>query len=71
MAAPDVAQTAAALAGRALVLKVDTERYPQLSARYRVHSIPNFVILKNGRLVAQLAGIKPAAELMQRLEAAM
>ncbi|HEX8926008.1 MAG TPA: thioredoxin domain-containing protein, partial [Terriglobales bacterium] len=30
MAAPEVAQAAADMAGRALVLKVDTEKYPQL-----------------------------------------
>jgi thioredoxin 2 len=33
MAAPHVAQTARALAGRAVVLKVDTERYPGLAAQ--------------------------------------
>lgn len=71
MAAPEVARTAAAMAGRAIVLKVDTERHPELGARYRVNSIPNFVILKNGQLVAQDSGVTPAAELSRRLEAAM
>ena len=36
MAAPHVAQTAREMAGRAVVLKVDTERFPELAARYRV-----------------------------------
>ena len=71
MAAPEVARTAAIMAGRAIVLKVDTERHPELGARYRVNSIPNFVILKHGQLVAQNAGAAPAAELSRRLEAAM
>lgn len=56
-AAPEVAQTAADTAGRALVLKVDTEQYPQLAARYNVRSIPNFVVFRDGRLVAQKAGV--------------
>ena len=56
MAAPDVAHTAAAMAGRAIVLKVDTEKYPQLAARYNVRGIPNFVVLNRGRVVLQQAG---------------
>src|SRR5690348_13739267 len=44
-AAPEVARTAADMAGKALVIKVDTERYPQLAARYNVRGIPNFVVL--------------------------
>jgi len=41
MAAPHVAQAALDLAGRAVVLKVNTERFPMLASRYNVRSIPN------------------------------
>jgi len=34
VAAPQVAQTARELAGSALVVKVDTERFPSLAARF-------------------------------------
>ena len=34
MAAPEVAKTAMETAGHAIVLKVDTEKHPQLAARY-------------------------------------
>jgi thioredoxin 2 len=57
MAAPDVAQPAAAMAGQAIVLKVDTERYPELAARFRVQGIPNFVVLSGGRTILQQAGL--------------
>jgi len=57
MAAPEVERTAADMAGRAIVLKVDTERYPELAARYRVQGIPNFAIFSGGRLVSQQAGL--------------
>src|ERR1700756_2846761 len=36
MAAPEVSRTAADMAGHAIVLKVDTERYPELGARFNV-----------------------------------
>ena len=48
LAAPEVSKTAAAMAGRAIVLKVDTEANPQLSARYNVRGIPNFAVFRDG-----------------------
>jgi thioredoxin 2 len=61
MAAPHVAQTARDLAGRAVVLKVDTERHPDLAARYRVQGIPNFAVFIGGNLQFQQAGLVDAA----------
>ena len=63
-AAPEVEKTAAAMAGRALVLKVDTERFPQLGAQFGVRSIPNFVVLRGGLLLFQQPGVA-ASEQMQ------
>ena len=57
MAAPAVARTAAEMAGRAIVLKVDTEKYPELSARYNIRGIPNFIVFAGGKLVTQQAGV--------------
>lgn len=57
MAAPHVAQTAQELAGKAVVLKVDTERYPELAARFNVQGIPNFVVFAHGQVQFQQAGL--------------
>jgi len=57
MAAPEVKKVAAEMASRAIVLKVDTERWPNLAQRYNVMSIPNFVVIKNGRTVRQQPGL--------------
>lgn len=70
MAAPEVARTAANQAGRALVLKVDTEQNPQLSARYDVRGIPNFAVFHAGRLVFQQAGLVGHQQMEQWLETA-
>src|SRR5687768_17455306 len=43
MVAPEVAEAARQLAGKALVVKVDTERVPELASRYRTNSIPYFM----------------------------
>ena len=69
-AAPEVARVAQQMSGKAVVLKVDTERSPGLAARYRVQSIPNFVVLRDGRVVRQQAGLVDAAQLGSWLAAA-
>lgn len=69
-AAAEVARAAAETAGRAVVLKVDTEAHPDLAARYRVQSIPNFVVLYGGRVVVQQPGLVPSATLVSWLTTA-
>jgi len=56
VAAPEVARTAADMAGRAIVVKLDTERYPEVAARFNVRGIPNFIVFNSGRPVMQQAG---------------
>jgi thioredoxin 2 len=70
MAAPEVAAVAQETAGRAVVLKVDTEKHPDLAARYRVQSIPYFVVLHEGRPVLQRAGLVPKAEMRRWIDEA-
>jgi thioredoxin 2 len=60
MAAPHVAQVARDLAGRAIVLKVDTEAHTQLAARFNVQGIPNFAVFAHGDLQFQQAGLVDA-----------
>jgi thioredoxin 2 len=68
MAAPEVAKVAKDMAGRALVLKVDTERHPHVASRFGVQGIPNFVVLKDGRPVFRQSGVVPHTEMKRWLE---
>ena len=70
MAAPEVHELAREMAGKALVLKVNTEENPRVSDRFGVQSIPNFVVLRDGRVVHQQAGLAPRAEMRRWLESA-
>jgi thioredoxin 2 len=71
MAAPEVTRTAAEMAGRAVVVKVDTERYPELAARYNVRGIPNFAVFHTGRLVMQQAGVVNHEQMESWLQSAV
>ena len=69
-AAPHVKSVARKAAGRAVVLKVNTERYPALAQRFGVRGIPNFVVLREGRVVHQQAGLAPPEEMQRWIDAA-
>jgi len=70
MAAPAVKEVAAKMAGQALVLKVDTDRHPELAARYQVQGIPHFVVLRQGQVHSAQSGLVSAQQMMRWLEAA-
>ena len=70
MAAPEVKKVASEMAKRAIVLKVDTERWPALAQRYNVMSIPNFVVLKNGEVVLQQPGLVDHKQMVSWLKKA-
>lgn len=67
IAAPHVARVAQEMAGKALVLKVDTEAHPQLAREFRVNGIPHFTVLRSGRTVFQQAGLVDAKQMMSWL----
>ena len=66
-AAPHVKKVAHEMAGRAVVVKVDTDRNGAIAARYGVRGIPNFVVLKGGSVVQQHAGMVDAATMSRWL----
>jgi thioredoxin 2 len=70
IAAPEVARTAAEMTGKAVVLKVDTEKCPTLAGRFNVRGIPNFAVFVGGRLVTQQAGVVNHSQMEQWLRAA-
>ena len=52
------------------MLKVDTERHPEIAARFEVSSIPTFAILRDGNLLMRQAGLVGHARLEEWLRAA-
>lgn len=60
MVAPEIAKVAKNLAGRALVVKVDTDANPELSSRFGIRSIPTIGVFHHGREVNRASGVRPA-----------
>jgi thioredoxin 2 len=70
MAAPQVKQVAHTMAGKALVVKINTDNNPVLAQRYQIRGIPNFAVFKQGKLVFQQAGLVNHQQMQQWLEQA-
>jgi thioredoxin 2 len=62
--APQFEQAAQQLRGRALLIKVNSDDNPGLSARFGIRSIPTLVRLDGGREVARRAGALPLAQIV-------
>ena len=58
------------MAGKALVLKVDTEAQSDLAGRFRIQSIPSFVVMQHGQQVMQQPGLVSRDQMRSWLETA-
>jgi thioredoxin 2 len=63
MVAPELAKVAAHQAGRAVVVKVNTDVLNDLGARFGIRSIPTMAVFSGGREAARTTGARPAAEI--------
>jgi len=70
MVAPEVHKAAAHLAGRALVLKVDTDALQDLAGRFGIRSIPTIGVFHHGREANRVSGVRPAAAIAAMVPAA-
>ena len=66
--APMIDELAKELSGRVRVGKVDVDKNPATSNRFRVQSIPLLVILKDGREVDRIIGVQSKQAILQRLQ---
>jgi thioredoxin 2 len=62
--APQFAEAAAQLKGRALFAKVDSDASPHTSARFAIRSIPTLLLLHGGREVRRQAGATQATQIV-------
>ena len=65
--APEVEKVARSLRGRLLVAKVNSDVFPDLAGRYRIRSIPTFIVFRNGAESVRRSGAFDAADLVRFL----
>jgi thioredoxin 1 len=55
--------------GRVTLAKVNVDENPGLAARYGIRSIPTILFVKEGKVVEQVIGAVPRAQLQKKLDA--
>jgi thioredoxin 2 len=66
--APMIDELAAAMAGRVRFAKMNVDDNPTTASRFAVRSIPTLLVLKDGREVDRIVGVRPRSEIATRLE---
>ena len=68
MAAPIIDEIASETAGKVKVGKVNVDNDIELAQRYRIASIPTFLVFKNGELTEKAIGLQSKEDLMNLLK---
>jgi thioredoxin 1 len=58
-------------AGKLTIAKLDRDQNQQTAQKYHVMSIPNLIIFKEGKPVANIVGFKPKDQLKRQLDAVL
>ncbi len=68
MMAPILEQVNNQLKDRLRVVKINTDKYPQLASQHNIHALPTLVVFKQGKPVDRIEGVLQADALIQRLQ---
>ena len=49
------------------VVKIDTDKYPEIASKHHIHALPTLVLFKQGKPVDRIEGVMPAEQLIKRL----
>jgi thioredoxin 1 len=69
MLAPVLDALVRELGGKVTLAKVNVDENPALAARYGIRSIPTVLLIKDGKVLDQVVGAVPKAQLQRKLEA--
>ncbi len=68
MMTPILEQVNTHLHGRVRVVKIDTEKYPELATRYGIEALPTLVVFKQGQPVDRIEGVMQTQQLVEHLK---
>ena len=70
MLSKDVLPKVAGAVGKDKVklVKINTEKYPNIAGKYKVEALPTIILFKNGQVADRIEGLPDAAQLTERLK---
>ncbi|MEM9152648.1 MAG: thioredoxin [Cyanobacteria bacterium P01_F01_bin.3] len=60
-------QVGTEMKGEVKVVKIDTEKYPQIASQHQVHALPTLVLFNKGQSVDRIEGVLTADQLVSRV----
>ncbi|MEM8832442.1 MAG: thioredoxin [Cyanobacteria bacterium P01_G01_bin.19] len=67
MMTPILEQVGANMRDRLQVVKIDTDKYPNLASKYQIEALPTLVLFKNGQPAEKIEGVHQAPQLINHL----
>lgn len=67
MMTPILEQVGASLRDRLQVVKIDTDKYPNLASKYQIEALPTLVLFKDGQPAERIEGVQQAPQLIEHL----
>ena len=71
MMAPILNEVADEIGDKAKICKVNVEDHQQLSAKFSVRNIPTLILMKNGKEVDRIVGVKPKDYLIKKIKSVL
>lgn len=68
MMGPVLDEVHTSLKNRIQIVKIDTEKYPELATDHRIYALPTLVLFKNGKPLQRFEGFLSAEHLIPKLE---
>ncbi|KAG0618507.1 hypothetical protein M758_4G069700 [Ceratodon purpureus] len=68
MMVPILNEVSSALQDKVRVVKIDTEKYPDLASRFNIQALPTLVLFKNGQVADRIEGVLRSEELVNRIQ---
>lgn len=50
------------------LVKINTEKYPNIASKFKVEALPTIMLFKNGKVVDRIEGLPETNQLIQRLQ---
>ena len=56
------------LGDKLMVVKIDTEKYPQIASQWQIEALPTVILFKNGQPADRIEGVLQPQDLLVRLQ---
>ncbi|MBF2026514.1 MAG: thioredoxin [Oscillatoriales cyanobacterium C42_A2020_001] len=67
MMAKILVQVNAVMKQEVRIIKIDTDKYPELASQHQVQALPTLVLFKQGKPIDRIEGVLSAEQLVERL----